>query len=147
MEDCGVVSVVDVSEDTEELAIDVLHGCGEGLREVLACEGITVCEREQRVAYGDRELLTRLGGEGVLIVNHVLYPCHHVIDVGGGGELDALTILVNPSVVQSVQGVRQSGEVGGLSVGASTCRTKATYEGPADMAGHDCCVQHSEMTP
>lgn len=38
VEDCGVVGVVDVSKDAQELTINMLHGCGEGLRELVALE-------------------------------------------------------------------------------------------------------------
>ncbi len=44
---------------------------------------------------------TGLGGEGVVIVKEVLHPCHHVVDVGGRGELHALAVLVDPRVVKA----------------------------------------------
>ena len=44
---------------------------------------------------------TGLSGEDVLIVKEVLHPCHHVVDVGGRGELHALAVLVDPRVVET----------------------------------------------
>lgn len=80
---------------------------------------------------------TGLGGEGVLVIEEVLHPGHHVVDVGGCGELDALAVLVDPCVVEATgfgQSVREEYHVD-------------THLGPADMVGHDCAVQHSARTP
>ena len=41
VKDLGVVRVVKVREDAEELAVDVLDGRGEVLREVAACKRFT----------------------------------------------------------------------------------------------------------
>ena len=80
---------------------------------------------------------TGLGGEDVLVVEEVLHPGHHVVDVGGCGELDALAVLVDPCVVEATsfgQSVREEYHMD-------------THLGPADMVGHDCAVQHSARTP
>lgn len=44
--------------------------------------------------------LTGSGGEHVLIVQEVLYPGHHVVDVCRCWKLDTLPILVDPCVIQ-----------------------------------------------
>ena len=46
-------------------------------------------------------VLTGSGGEHGLIVQQVLYPSHHVVDVRWRRELNTLPILVDPCVVQS----------------------------------------------
>ena len=40
MEDLRVMCVVYVGKDAEELAVDVLDGGGEGLREVVTCDAL-----------------------------------------------------------------------------------------------------------
>ena len=83
---------------------------------------------------------TGLGGEDVLVVEEVLHPGHHVVDVGGCGELDALAVLVDPSVVQA----------GGTRERSATAYRDVTiypHLGPADMEGHVLAVQHSASTP
>ena len=90
---------------------------------------------------GRAPIRTGLGGEDVLVVKEVLHPCHHVVDVGGCGELDALAVLVDPGVVQA--GRRRSVR------SATACRDVSIYPhlGPADMEGHVLAVQHSASTP
>lgn len=83
--------------------------------------------------------LTGFRGEDVLVVEQILDPGHDIINVCGCGEVDALSILVDPSVVEALSGESsQRMHGGGL---------EDTYFGPADMVGHECWVQHSEMTP
>jgi hypothetical protein len=94
MEDLGVMCVVYVGKDAEELAVDVLDGGGEGLRKVVTCEPVSL---PSLVWSG----LTRFGGEHVLVVEQVLDPGHDVINIRRCGEVDALSILVDPSVIKA----------------------------------------------
>ena len=50
---------------------------------------------------------TGLGGEDVLVVEEVLYPCHDVVDVCGRRKLDAFAVLVDPRVVETNRGRSQ----------------------------------------
>lgn len=48
--------------------------------------------------------LTRFGREDVLVVEEVLDPGHDVINIRRCGEVDALSILVDPGVVEALSG-------------------------------------------
>ena len=80
---------------------------------------------------------TRLGGEHILVIEHILHPCHDIVDVRRRGKLYALAVLVDPCVVEAT------------SFGWSVRKEyhMNTHLGPADMVGHDCAVQHSARTP
>lgn len=45
---------------------------------------------------------TRFCREDVLIVEQVLDPGHDVINIGRCGEVDALSILIDPSVIEAL---------------------------------------------
>jgi hypothetical protein len=82
-------------------------------------------------------LLTGFCWEHGFIIEKVLDPCHDIVDVRGCGKMDTFAILIDPCVVETAGccGKRMGWQWGD------------TYFVPADMVGHDCCVQHSDMTP
>jgi len=77
MQNLGVVCVIYVRENSKQLSVDMLHGRGKGWREIV----------------------TSLSREHGFVVQQVLDPCHHIIDVRWGGKLYALTILIDPGVI------------------------------------------------
>lgn len=81
---------------------------------------------------------TGLSRKGGLIVQEILDPSHHVVNVCRGRELYTLAILVYPGVVES--GKRSS-------AGYDQRHSLDTHPGPAAIEGQDCCVQHSASTP
>jgi hypoxanthine-guanine phosphoribosyltransferase len=46
--------------------------------------------------------LTGFGGKDVFIVEDILNPGHDIIDLSGCGEVDALSILVDPRKLRLV---------------------------------------------
>ena len=95
VQDLGVVRMVQVGKDTQELPIDVFHGRWEVGREIVSYEVI----RKRRCARHAVSLRTRLGREGIFVVQQVLDPCHDIIDVRRCSQLHALAILVDPCIV------------------------------------------------
>jgi len=85
-----------------------------------------------------RVSLTRLCWENSFIVEKVLNPRHNVVNVGRRGKMNTFAILIDPCVVETA---RVSYQTNTLKAG------RGTYFDPAAIVGHDCCVQHSDMTP
>lgn len=101
MQDLLVVRVIDMREYSEQLAVHVLDGGREVRRELLTYRG----RRMLRCLHTDgrAEARTRLCREHVVVVKQVLHPSHHVVDVSRRGQLHALSILVDPRVVETVE--------------------------------------------
>lgn len=101
MEDLRVVGVIYVCKDTEELAVDVFDGRGEGLGKVVSCDAPG---KISLTLNWSSSSLTRFCGEDVLVVEQVLDPGHDVINIGGCSEVDTLSILVYPCVIKAMCG-------------------------------------------
>ena len=44
---------------------------------------------------------TGLGREDVLVIEQILHPGHHIVDVGGRRKLDTFPVLVDPGVIET----------------------------------------------
>ena len=132
VQNLDVMCVVYMGEDAQQLPVHVFRSRRECRREVATYSRVS---RERPRRHASR---TRFCRERVLVVKQVLHPRHHIIDVCRCRQLHMLAICVDPRVIEpATQSAPQT----------TPGHKITTDDGPADIAGHVCCVQHSDTTP
>ena len=140
MEDNVKVRMIQMRENSEELAIDALHGGGEGRVECMVYNARRGGQSVTRYSKGSDMIRTGIVGEDVFIVYQLLNRRNNIIDVGWCRQGHLLPVPVGPKIVQPAQ---HSSRLPRIEIESR----KETYDGPADMVGHVWEVHFSAITP
>lgn len=100
MENLVEMGVVNVREDAEQLAVDVLYGRWERRGKVVTYTRAILISESVVHKLLTGIVVTCFCWEGGLVAEQVLHPSHDIVDILGSWKMNAFAVLIYPAIIQ-----------------------------------------------